>query len=187
MKTIDNFRNFPCVNQSKRYTCIPASVANVINYHYRGRQITERMIVRWYLNKNFPGGTERLNEEEIFKPISFGKIKEVLLERYDKDFMYCIKKKDEDFANFRNFLKFVEKKIDKDLPLIVMLKFSQPLYLHAVTFLGIGGNDILIYDTAPNKPNNPTWEPISDIKQHIHPNFTTLLAIPKNKSGGMND
>ena len=169
MKIIKELSKFPYRNQNYTYDCIPTTIANVMQYHSQ-RIITPETILTIY--------TSWTNEE-----ISFDRIKPALENHriFGNEFQYDIKRKDKDFSDFDNYLNFIEKKIEKSLPLIIVMRLpnTNNHRVHMWTILGIRENKILIYDTDPNKPDEPKWKQISYIKQYNNPKFTTFLITPK--------
>ena len=158
---------FPYRKQYPSDNCIPATIANVMQYH--GKEINQSEIRIIY-------------QSHSSEQICFERIKEALEPIFGDKFTYEIKQREEDFANFIEYLDFVRISIENNLPLIVVHHFPRgdgTMRVHMRTVLGIEGNSVLIYDTDPNVNPEPFSVSIQKFEQFIHPEFTTFLIIPK--------
>jgi hypothetical protein len=158
--------NFPLRKQHPEDNCIPATIANIMQYH--GKKINQIEIRNIY---------EKFSKEQI----CFERIKEALDIKFSDKFIYEIKNKDADFQNFDGYLQFVNKSLDKNLPIISVMHFptKDGYRVHMITILGIDENELLIYDGDPNIKNGPIPFSKEYLKSIIHPKFTSFLITPK--------
>ncbi len=167
MLQIKNISKFPYRKQEPNDNCIPATVANVMQYH--GLEIDQKEIRDIY--------TSYTKEQ-----ICFERIKKALEPIYGIRFVYEIKHRDKDFENFEEYLDFVKICIRNNLPLIVVHHFPKgdgTSRVHMRTLLGIDENSVLIYDTDPSEKSEPFQVSIEEFKRVVHPDFTTFLITPK--------
>ncbi|MBW1973345.1 MAG: C39 family peptidase [Deltaproteobacteria bacterium] len=161
-----NFENFPKIKQSTQIWCIPASVENVVKYH--GGDISQVDIVIEFIQKF-----------TYFKSICFEKVKDILDERYGKNFEFIVKSlSNGDFKTGNDVISYAEDCIKKGLPLIVSMKPFKSRGAHMYTIIGLDDDIVVVFDTNPDVKGY-TRMPKDKFIRDLSSDMGTLLIKPK--------
>ncbi len=161
MPCINNYENFPCIQQQNNDWCIPASIENVMRFF--NFVITQEQIIQHFLQKNNSRG------------MCFATMADILEEQYGDHFEFQV-------VNHRNantLVQYVDKRITSDnLPVIVSIEITNNR-AHMLIVLCIDSDTVQVFDTGGrNRLMRITRQLLI---QRLAPSSDTLVINPLKK------